>query len=259
MTTHLISTELSLLDRPTQPTTAITINGLVTCEDSSTHPTEEDMECRRLESLPDCSIQRGEEEVRLERLNLSDASQDLRRFAAKKVRNKSNCFMLGRENCTLKLAERKKSVKNRSFAAYTNYQKKLRVHLYKRETLMDMLGPLGMTMDWEERNKFFKGENEQLRALRKESGEELLNAWHAVQDSAQELREETRERLLKLMDGEGEIATGLKKRLDEIDEWETQEEKEYKTAMMKLHKEWEASKKAMRFKGELLGVLSRYS
>lgn len=124
---------------------------------------------------------------------------------------------------------------------------------------MDMLGPLGMTMDWEERNKFFKGENEQLRALRKESGEELLNAWHAVQDSAQELREETRERLLKLMDGEGEIATGLKKRLDEIDEWETQEEKEYKTAMMKLHKEWEASKKAMRFKGELLGVLSRYS
>ncbi|CAD6442668.1 8a1c3329-d78d-490c-9bae-c921b81eea37 [Sclerotinia trifoliorum] len=235
MTTHLIATEPAFLDRPTQSETAITINRLAVCEGPSTHPTEEEMKCRRPESLPGCSIHQSEEEMRL---SLSDAAE---------------------ENHTLKLAERKEWIKGKRLAAYKSYQKKLRVHLYRRKTLMNMLGPLGMIMDQEERNKYFKTEVEELRALRKASGEQFLNERHAVQDNAQELKEETRERLLNLVDGEGEIATGLKKRLDEIDEWETREGQEYKAELMKLHKEWEASKKAIRIKGELLDALSRYS
>ncbi|KAJ8065158.1 hypothetical protein OCU04_005871 [Sclerotinia nivalis] len=259
MTTYLIPTNLALLDGPTPSTTAITINGLATREDSSTHPTEEEMECRRLGSLADYSIQRREEEMRLERLhkNLLDAPEEVRGFAAKKIRNKLNSFVLTRENCTLELAaERKELIKSKRFGAYTSYRKKLGVQLYKR-AIMDILGPLGKIADQEERDRLFKAENEQLGALRKASGEEWLDAWHVIKDSAENLKEETGERLLNLVDREGEIATGLKKRLDEIDEWETREMKKYKAALMELHKEWEASKKAMRIKRTLLDALSQ--
>ncbi|KAF7879586.1 hypothetical protein EAF04_000781 [Stromatinia cepivora] len=236
-------------------------NGLATREDPSTHRTEEGMECSELETLADFPIQRGEEEMRLERLykNLLDAPEEVRGFAAKKISKKLNSFDLTRENCTLeRAAERKELIRSRRFETDTNYRKKLGVNLYKREMLMDTLGPLGKIADKEERNELFKAENERLGVLRRAAGKEWNDAWHANKDCAENLKEETRERLLNLVDREGEIATGLKQRLDEIDEWETYEMKKYRAGLMELHKEWEASKKAMRKKRTLLDELSRF-